>query len=206
MRLKQASLAIALLLVLASIGYAGTPMISQDRDTSHYRVQVWGDIATDFTMRVRSYFDLRSELEKDLPALRVTDDAAEIRRTVRALAQRIRVARAGARQGDIFTPAISMEFRKALLPEMNASTWESIQDDNPRKLSAGINGTYPERKPVSTVPPNILAVLPGLPVDIEYRFVGRHLILIDTRARLIIDEIPNAIQCARGEAGITAHR
>jgi len=206
MRLRHPSLALALLLALASVGYAQAQEARQDHDIPRFRMQVWGEIATDFSIRVRSYVDLRSELEKDLPALRVTDDPAEIRRTVRALAQRIRVARAGARQGDIFTPAISLEFRKALLPEMNASTWESIQDDNPRKLSAGINGTYPERKPVSTVPPNILAVLPGLPVDIEYRFVGRHLILIDTRARLIIDEIPNAIQCARGEAGITAHR
>jgi hypothetical protein len=195
MRLTHPSLAIVLILVLAPVGSAQAPETRQERDTPAFRVQVWGDIATEFSMRVRSYADLRSELERNLPALRVTDDPAEIRGRVRALARRIRVARAEARQGDIFTPAISIEFRKALLPEVNASTWDSINYGGPRGLSTRINGIYPERKPVSTMPPNILAVLPKLPDDIEYRFVGRHLILIDTRARVIIDRLPNAIQC-----------
>ena len=34
-------------------------------------------------------------------------------------------------------------------------------------------------KPLSTVPPNILVALPRLPDDIQYRFLGRHLILLD---------------------------
>ena len=77
---------------------------------------------------------------------------------------------------------------------MNAETWAAIMDDNPGALSTRINGTYPEKKPLSTVPPNILAVLPKLPDDVEYRFLGRHLILLDTRARVLLDGIPNAIQ------------
>ena len=106
------------------------------------------------------------------------------------------MARAESKQGDIFTPAISVEFRKALLLEMNANTWAAIMDDNPGEFSHQINGSYPEGKPLSTVPPNILAVLPRLPDDIQYRFLGRHLILFDTRARVILDRIPYAIQCA----------
>jgi len=43
------------------------------------------------------------------------------------------------------------------------------------------------------VPPNVLASLPPLPKDIEYRFVNKHLILRDARANLIIDYIPNAL-------------
>ena len=46
------------------------------------------------------------------------------------------------------------------------------------------------------MPPNILARLPSLPDDIQYRFLGRHLILLDTRASVILDRIPYAIQCA----------
>src|SRR4029453_15629141 len=136
---------------------------------------------------------------KELPALSVTDDPEEIRRTGRALAERIRMARAGAKEGDIFTASISIEFRKTLLPPMNASTWSAIMYDNPGELSARINGTYPEGKPVSTVPPNILAILPSLPDDIEYRFLGRHLILLDTRAGVIIDRIPHVIECAHSD-------
>jgi hypothetical protein len=195
MRKKHTSLGIALILLLATAGYSQPVTTHQDRSTPDFRVQVWGDVVTDFTMRVGAYFDLRSAIERELPAVTVTDDPAEIRRVVRALAKRIRAARAEARQGDIFTPTVSAEFRKALLSEMNASTWASTMDDNPGEFSIRINDTYPERKAVSTVPPNVLAALPRLPDDIEYRFVGRHLILLDTRSGVIIDRIPNAIQC-----------
>jgi hypothetical protein len=111
-----------------------------------------------------------------------------------ALAQRIRTARAKARQGDIFTPAISAEFKKALRLEMNAHAWKVIMDDNPGEFLSQINSAYPDGKPLATMPPNILAGLPRLPADIEYRFVEHHLILLDTRAKLILDRIPYAIR------------
>jgi hypothetical protein len=76
-----------------------------------------------------------------------------------------------------------------------ANTLAAIMDDNPGKISHHINGTYPEGEPFSTMPANILAVLPRLPDDIQYRFLGRHLILYDTRASLILDRIPYAIRC-----------
>jgi hypothetical protein len=43
------------------------------------------------------------------------------------------------------------------------------------------------------VPPNVLAALPTLPKDIDYRFVGKHLILRDTRANLIVDYMLNVM-------------
>jgi hypothetical protein len=205
MRLKQAALSTALIVGFACVGYAQTATTNRNPDTPDFRVQVWGYIVADFSTRVWSYFELRSELEKGLPALTVTDDPAEIRRAVRALAKQIRVARAEAKQGDIFTLAISGEFRKALILEMDANTWAALMDDNPGEFSNQINGTYPEAKPLSTVPPNILAVLPRLPDDIEYRFLGRHLILHDTRANVILDRIPYAIQCTDCDE-LTCHR
>lgn len=185
---------LALIVLVASVAYAQPATTNQTRDTPDFTVQVWGYIVADFSARVWDYSELRSELEKGLPPLRVTDDPAEIRRAVRALAKKIRVGRAGAKQGDMFTPTISVEFRKALILEMDANTWAAIMDDNPGEFSNQINGTYPEEKPLSTVPPNILAVLPSLPDDIQYRFLGRHLILLDTRANVILDRIPFAIQ------------
>jgi hypothetical protein len=205
MRLRLTSLAIALIVSVASISYAQPAPTNQTTDSPDFRVQVWGYIVADFSARVWDYFELRSELEKGLPPLTVTDDPAEIRRAVRALAKRIRVARAGAKEGDMFTPTISVEFRKALILEMNANTWAAIMDDNPGEFSNQINGTYPNEKPLSTVPPNILAALPRLPDDIQYRFLGRHLILLDTRANVILDRIPYAIQC-RDCDELTRHR
>jgi hypothetical protein len=194
MRLKHAFFAIAFMVLFSSVVTPQTPTTNQDRGTPDFRVQVWGYIVADFSARVGSYSELRSKLEKGLPPLTVTDDPAEIRMAVHALAARIRVARAGAQEGEIFTPTISFEFKKVLLLEMDASTWAAIMDDNPGEFSNQINGTYPEERPLSTVPPNVLAVLPRLPDDIQYRFVERHLILLDTRARVILDRIPYAIK------------
>jgi len=101
----------------------------------------------DFSTRVWAYFELRSKLEKGLPALTVTEDPAQIRSAELALAKKIRVARAGAKQGEIFTPAISVEFRKVLLLEMNANIWATIMDENPGDFSYDINDTYPKEAP-----------------------------------------------------------
>ena len=160
----------------------------------------------DFSTRVSEYFELRRELEKKLPPMTVTDDVSEIRRAIRALAKEIRLARGGAKQGDIFTPTISVEFRRVLFVEMDANTWEAIMDDNPGQFSHEINGIYPEGKPYSTVPGSILAVLPTLPDDVEYRFLGRHLILLDTLANVILDRIPYAIQCANCDQDVPLHK
>ncbi len=194
MKLKHASLALALVVLFAAAVYSQTPPPNRDSQTPDFRVQVWGYIMADFSTRVSAYFDLRSELEKRLPPRRVTADVSAIPREIRSLAKEIRVARAGARQGDIFTPTISVEFRRVLLLEMNANTWDAIMDDNPGELSNHINGNYPEGEPLSTVPANILVVLPRLPEDIQYRFLGRNLILLDMRASVILDRIPFAIQ------------
>jgi hypothetical protein len=125
----------------------------------------------------------------------VTGDPAELRNRELALAERIRLARTGATEGEFFTPSISLEFRRVLLIQMDADTWHSLMDDNPGEFHHAINDSYPKKRPLSTVPPNILAALPELPDGIQYRFLGRHLVLHDTRANVILDRIPYAIQC-----------
>jgi hypothetical protein len=199
MRMKQSLIAIILIVSFASVGNSQTPATNRDGVTPDFRVQIWGDIGADFKARIGDYFDLRTKLQKGLPALAVTDDPAEIGRAEHALAKKIRRARAGAKQGEIFTVAISAEFRKVLRLEINPNTWAALMDDNPGEFSRHINGSYPKKRPLSTVPPNILAVLPALPDDIQYRFIGRDLVLHDTRANIILDKIPYAIQCTECE-------
>jgi hypothetical protein len=199
------TLVIALMVAIASVGDAQPAATIQTRDTPDFRVETWGHVATEFSARLEQYSSLRSELEKGLPSLRVTDDPGEIRKAARALRKRIRAARAGAKQGDIFTPETRIEFRNALTVEVDANTWAAIMDDNPGERSNRINGAYPEGKALSTVPPNVLAVLPRLPEDVRYGFLGRHLILLDTRANVILDRIPLALHgrgFAQGAAGI----
>ena len=56
-----------------------------------------------------------------------------------------------------------------------------------------INTRYPDDVPVSTMPPEILKALPKLDETLEFRFVGRHLILMDVPAHLIVDIVDNAM-------------
>lgn len=173
----------------------GSPQTPSQAVIPDFRVQVWGDIVADFSGRVESYLELRHKLEVGLPPLTVTDDPADITRAEVALARRIRRAREGARQGEIFTPAIAAELRRVIRLEMTSDIRAAILDDNPGSFSHRINGTYPKEEPVSTVPANILALLPRLPDDIQYRFLGRSLVLHDTRANVILDRIRCAFGC-----------
>jgi hypothetical protein len=200
----RTSIALALIVACASMGYAQDAKTDQTPEPPRFKVEIFGDVMADFSARVSAYVELRDELRKGTPALAV-GDPAQVRHAVDALAARIRVARAGARRGDIFTPTISREFKKVLV-QTDDTTWADIVDDNPGEFSTRINGTYPEKKPFSTVPANILAALPRLPDDVEYRFLGRHLILLDTRASVIVDWIPYAMGCGDSDDKSSCHR
>ena len=181
----------ALLLMLTSVSHAQTPPTPGAPD---FKVEVFGYVVEDFSTRVANYLELRAKLEEGLPPLLVTDDPADIEKAELALARRIRRAR-GSAQSQIFTPAIADEFRRVLSLEMTAGALAAIEDDNPGRFSHRINGTYPKERPVSTVPANLLALLPRLPGDIQYRCLGRHLVLHDTRANVILDRVRCAIRC-----------
>jgi hypothetical protein len=70
----------------------------------------------------------------------------------------------------------------------------AILEDNPGPaLPLRINGLYPDAVPVATVPSQVLKTLPPLPEELEYRFVGNSLILLDRQARLIVDYLSGAV-------------
>jgi len=151
-------------------------------------------VLADFKARLDKYVELRKLADDTAPPLKKTKDPAKIRAAQQALAERIGAARVGSKRGDIFTPEITTRFRRLLHPEVkDPGTKDLIKDDNPGQMPFKVNGLYPDKQPLSNVPPNVLASLPPLPKDVDYRFVGKHLILRDSRANLIIDYIPNAI-------------
>jgi hypothetical protein len=182
----------------ASLAGAQTPR--DDPATPRFRelVIVRSMVRADFDARVLDYFGLRTALENGLPAQHVTANPAENIKIQRELARRIRYARAGAPPGAIFTPAISVEFRRILLSETTSDVLAAVMDDNPGQFSYRINGDYPKRRPLSTMPGTFLSVLPVLPEGLEYRFLGPHLILHDTRANVILDTLFCAISCLDG--------
>lgn len=155
-------------------------------------------ILADFNDRVKAYIELRNKADNDAPKLKETKDAAKIQEARLALAAAIRNARATAKQGDIFSPDIEKKLRALLRPEVKgpdgAKARAEILDEKPAVVLK-VNGDYPSKEPLSTVPPTILQALPPLPKDegLEYRFVRTHMILLDTRANLIVDFLLNAI-------------
>jgi hypothetical protein len=151
-------------------------------------------VLADFKARIAKYVAMGNKADDTAPAPKTTTDSADIKVAQDALARRIRTARAGAKPGDIFSPEIAAYFRRRLQPELKeAETKASIKDDNPGAVPFKVNEPYPEKSTLSTVPPNVLETLPKLPESIEYRFIGKHLILRDARANLIIDYLLNAI-------------
>jgi hypothetical protein len=154
-------------------------------------------VLADFSARVKAYVDLVKKADAGVPPLKETTNPADIVIAQDALAERIRAARAGAKQGDIFTPDVQKKFRTLLRPELQGKkgveTKKAIAEDGPMAVPLKINVKYPEKEPLSTVPPNVLLSLPKLPEELEYRFVGKYLILRDARANIIVDFIPNAI-------------
>jgi hypothetical protein len=149
------------------------------------------DPLADFKQRVDSYMELHNTLEKQGPPMKTTADQAAIRASQQALAARIQAARANAKQGDVFTPAVATKLRQLLNPELrgtqSAGTRASIREATPAEFTLKVNGSYPENAPLSTVPPNVLQVLPSLPEDLQYRIVSRHLILHDVHANIVVD-------------------
>ena len=66
-------------------------------------------------------------------------------------------------------------------------------DENPVGITVKANQRYPDEVPISTMPPAVLKILPKMPEELEYRFVGRTLVIMDVHAHVIADFIPDAI-------------
>ena len=154
-------------------------------------------ILKDFETRVSAYVKVHRAAEADVPALRKTASAEEIEKRQAALAASLREHRP-AKQGDIFTPEIAGEFRRLVAITMNgpaaARVKKSLKSAEPVQLRLKVNDNYPERVPLQSTPPTLLMSLPKLPPELEYRVVGRALILLDVKASILVDFIPDLIK------------
>jgi hypothetical protein len=156
-------------------------------------------VLKDFEARIGKYLEIHKDAAKGAARLKETENPAEVSRAQSALADRIRSQRAAAKQGDIFTPEIRSRFRRLLAPEMKGEEGRDakavMKDDAPAPgaIPFKVNAKYPEGQPLPTVPSNVLLNLPRLPEPLEYRIIGKHLVLLDSDADIIVDYIPNAI-------------
>ena len=161
------------------------------------RVNPDAQLAAEFLKLVDAYAELHRKAEGTLPALPKEPTAAQLDTHERALARLIVQSRGGARQGDIFTREIRAYFRRQIGRVVAGADGQQIRDtimeENPGAIRLRINGRYPDTLPMTTMPPQILASLPKLPKELEYRFIGSRLVLLDTHTQLIVDYIDDSI-------------
>ncbi len=148
-----------------------------------------------FLERVNQYVTLHQKLENTLPKLSKESTPQQVDSHQRALSKLIQDARRDAKQGDIFTPEAQAVVKKLVTKIFSgpdgAGLRASVMDENPGVPNMKVNSRYPDEIPVSTIPPQLLEGLPKLPEEMEYRFVGNDLILMDTHAHIIADFVPD---------------
>ena len=155
------------------------------------------DAVAVFRRNVGEYVSMRDRIERDLPAPGANVTAVQLDARRQALFARLAESRRGARKGDVFGAGMRPYTRDvvaALLAGPDGpQILQSIMDVNPATAVVEINHRYPDAIPLSRMPYDLLKVLPPLPEGLEYRFVGRRLILLDTSARMVVDAIDDVL-------------
>jgi len=160
------------------------------------------DVRNELKQRVAQYLKLRKEAVAKAPKLKDKAEPEEILAHKRAAAEAIRATRANARPGDVLTPAVQAYLKRVIRSEMagkdGAPAKKAAKQGNPATegatpVNVKVNATYPDSAPLSTVPATLLLRLPELPKELDFRFVGRTLVLHDVNAGVILDFIPNAM-------------
>jgi hypothetical protein len=147
--------------------------------------------------RVKEYVKMHIKIERSLPKLPKEATPEQIDKNQRALQKMVQEARATAKPGDIFTGEARPVIKRLLATVFGGPDGKqlkaSIMDENPLTPKLTVNGRYPDTVPLTSVPPQVLQTLPKLTEDLEYRFIGDSLILLDVHAHVIADFIEDAV-------------
>ena len=188
---------LATITALLVFGSHPAPIIDSRQDiVGRFPAHEYAALAA-FEDSVQDYVALRRRLARLTPPLRVTADPVQLRGAVDALGEEIRLARHTAQVGDIFTPVVASMFRRRVERalwdlDVTALMTEMEEDDEPCAPRPAVNGPFPWSAG-NAIWPSVLAALPGLPGELEYRFVGADLVLIDVAANLVIDILEGAL-------------
>ena len=151
----------------------------------------------DFVAKVNDYVALHRKLEATLPKVPTDASSEQIDASQHALARLLQQARPEAKQGDLFIKPVRGVLRRQLLrvfsgPDAKALK-DAVMEDNAGPIKVQVNGRYPDEIPLATVPPKVLEALPELPPELEYRFLGNRLLLLDEHAHLVADIMDDAL-------------
>jgi hypothetical protein len=184
----------ALTTVLTAIGLLTASPAAVD--AAEQRVNATAAAESAFLKRVDAYIQLHKKLEATLPKLPDAATPQQIDQNQRALGELVAAARANAKPEDLFTPDIQAVIRRLFAEVFKGKAGQDTKKyihDEPHPVTPEINKRYPDTIPLATMPLRVLAELPKLPDELEYRFVHSHLILMDVHAHIILDYVLNAI-------------
>jgi hypothetical protein len=177
---------------------AGTPASAQGN------VKEFQKDVKEFQQKVQAYLSIQKKALGQVPSIpKETKDTALIVKHQEQVAAAIRALRPNAMPGEIFAPWLRDTISGAIKQEVSGKAGADakatiVGEGNPKSqkspvdVKLTINGGYPEKAPLSSVPPSVLMALPALPEGVDYRFVGHTLILRDAKANIIVDILPNA--------------
>lgn len=141
---------------------------------------------------------MRQAATAGIPKLDETPAPEEIQAREKALAAALQTERAGAKPGDLFGSARQpiVATVRADWSKRSAAERAALLSEVGRISAPAVNSVYPPSIPLATFPPDLLTVLPELPEQVEYRFAGPHLILLDIEANLVLDVVPGVLDGA----------
>jgi hypothetical protein len=185
------------LLVVFSLAAAGA---LRSQDAAQIKEQADDAAALKrFTVSVDGYLTLRRSIEKKLPTLKNKEELPEmIAAHQQALARKIREGRPNAKTGDIFTRDVREAFRhliRSVFQDPKTAVVNSTvqQRKTAQAVSLRVNGVYPDAVAETTFPSALLQKLPQLPNELAYRIMGRDLVLVDSKANLVVDLFHEAL-------------
>lgn len=151
-----------------------------------------------FRQAVEAYATLHRRLAQGLPRLAADASPEAVHAREVAFENLIAGERRTNARGDLFVAPIQPVIRRVATQMLTGPDGPSLVDtiteeSTERRRGVRINARYPDDIPLSSMPAQLLNALPPLPEELEYRFVGRDLILLDTKARLIADVMPGVL-------------
>lgn len=150
-----------------------------------------------FHAAVEEYADLHRLMERALMIDHQSSWGEEGDMESETLGDAIRAARPLAHAGGIFRPDVGELFRFRIgrtLWVHRYHTADALAELPPAVLRVPphVHDWWMEGE--DSVPgPSLVGELPVLPEELEYRIVGRHLVLVDPHANLVIDVLENAL-------------
>ena len=150
-----------------------------------------------FNRHVKDYLKQREKVKSKLPSLSKEATPEQISAYQKSFVEALRAMRAGTQQGYIFNKEFAGYLRTVIKtefpPQDKAEIREVILEADTKGVPLKVNYPYPETKELTQIPPTLLLKLPQLPKEVKYRYVGRHMLLVDTDNGLIVDYMLNAL-------------